>query len=446
MYQLLKPADVLKGQASGATYSVGRYIGGGGQGEVYEAVRDGSSVAIKWYFAEMATPQQRRVLESLVAMKSPDHRFLWPLEVVAKESANVSDSSFGYAMPLRESRFRGIVELLKATVQPSFATLTTAALNLVEAFKQLHAKGRSYRDINEGGVFVDFANGDVLVCDNDNVFIDGLGDAGVKGKMRWMAPEIVVGKACPSADTDLYSLSVLLFYMFIVHHPLEGKRESDIRAFDHLASVRLYGEAPLFIYDPDDDSNRPVMPWHKNAIVMWRNYPRFFQRLFMAAFTVGLRDTAHGRVRLSDWRKGLVQLRDSIYHCTQCKAEVFFDAERFSERGGAMEPCIECGRASAAPIRMRFDAAGAAVVVEVGKKLFDHHLYSQREYVFGEPRAEFLKCAKSSTGVCIRNLSEETWTISAANGAVRELVSGMDAPVDSDIRVNAGHRQLVFRV
>lgn len=444
MYQLLKPGDVVVGQSTKARYAVRRYIGGGGQGEVYEAERDGASMAVKWYFAEMAKPQQRTILESLVAKGAPDHRFLWPYEIVGKES---DSSSFGYAMPLREKRYRGIVELLKGTVQPSFATLTTAAINLVEAFRQLHASGRSYRDINEGGVFVDFTTGDILVCDNDNVFIDGLGDAGVKGKMKWMAPEIVLGKASPSFNTDLYSLSVLLFFMFVNHHPLDGKRESDIRAFDHLASVKLYGEDPLFIYDPANDSNRPVKQFHRNAVVMWRNYPRFLHRIFEQSFTAGLLDPTNGRVRLPDWRKALVQLRDSIYHCTRCNAEVFFDADQFSASGGAMSPCVECGKVSKAPVRARCERWPGTVVAEVGKKLFDHHLYQNREWIFTDPRAEFVEDRKSPSGIGVRNRSDEQWVVLGADGAVVcEVGLGASAPVTNDCRISMGQRLVIFRV
>ena len=444
MYQLLKPGEVVVGQGTKARYTVRRSIGGGGQGEVYEAERDGVPMALKWYFQNIATPQQRTILESLVAMGPPDHRFLWPIEIVTKEAGG---GGYGYAMPLREKRFRGIVELLKGTVQPSFATLTTAGINLVEAFRQLHARGRSYRDINEGGVFVDFKTGDVLICDNDNVYIDGLGDAGVKGKMRWMAPEIVVGKANPSFDTDLYSLSVLLFYMFVNHHPLEGKRESDIRAFDPLASLQLYGQDPVYIYDPANESNRPVKQFHKNAIVMWKNYPRFFHRAFEKSFTEGIRDPGHGRVRLPDWRKCLVQLRDSIYHCTQCKAEVFFDAEQFTANGGAMAACIECGKVSKAPLRMRSDKWPGTVVAEVGKKLYDHHLYTSKEWTFTDPRAEFVEDRKAPAGIGVRNQTDERWTLLGADGVVAgEVGRGEVAPITNDCRIGMGQRQVMFRI
>jgi serine/threonine protein kinase len=45
-----------------------------------------------------------------------------------------------------------------------------------------------------------------------------------------MAPELLLSDV-PSRQTDLFSLAVLLFYMLLVHHPLEGKRESSIKCF-----------------------------------------------------------------------------------------------------------------------------------------------------------------------------------------------------------------------
>jgi serine/threonine protein kinase len=114
--------------------------------------------------------------------------------------------------------------------------------------------GLCYRDISFGNVFFDPDTGEVLICDNDNVAVDGEGKIGVLGTPRFMAPEIVRGEALPSMHTDVFSLAVLLFYMLIMHHPLEGKRELAIKCLDLPAMNKLYGTDPLFIYDPDDDS------------------------------------------------------------------------------------------------------------------------------------------------------------------------------------------------
>ena len=51
-----------------------------------------------------------------------------------------------------------------------------------------------------------------------------------------MAPEIVVGKAKPSRNTDLYSLAVLLFYMFM----LKSSEFNSIKHTSKYASCIFY--------------------------------------------------------------------------------------------------------------------------------------------------------------------------------------------------------------
>ena len=95
-----------------------------------------------------------------------------------------------------------------------------------------------------------------------------------------MSPEVVRGDALPSTRTDLFSLAILLFYMLYVHHPLEGKRESEIKCFDLPAMTKLYGTDPVFIFDPKNRSNEPVPGYHDNAIAFWPIYPQFIRDRF----------------------------------------------------------------------------------------------------------------------------------------------------------------------
>src|SRR5581483_632859 len=164
----------------------------------------------------------------LVKQGPPNDRFLWPIEL-AETGEPATVPGFGYVMPLREARYRGIIDLMKRRVEPSFRALATAGLELAHSYLQLHARGLCYRDISFGNVFFDPESGEVLICDNDNVAVDGQASAGVLGTPRFMAPEVVRGEALPSTQTDLFSLAVLLFYLFMVHHPLEGAREAAIR-------------------------------------------------------------------------------------------------------------------------------------------------------------------------------------------------------------------------
>jgi len=89
----------------------------------------------------------------------------------------------------------------------------------------------------------------------ENVTVDGEGEAFVDGTPRFMAPEIVRGEAKPSTQTDLFSLAVLLFYLFMMHHPLNGKREWEIHCLDLPAMRKLYGTEPVIIFDPNGNSD-----------------------------------------------------------------------------------------------------------------------------------------------------------------------------------------------
>src|SRR5690348_2299202 len=108
MNQLLKTDQVIRVSAAGATCQVRQFLGGGGQGEVYRADWDGAAVALKWYFPQSATASQREALEALIRKGAPTDRFLWPIEIAA--DSNIP--GFGYVMPLRDQRFKSIVDLM----------------------------------------------------------------------------------------------------------------------------------------------------------------------------------------------------------------------------------------------------------------------------------------------------------------------------------------------
>ena len=258
MNQLLNSGEKVQMLPTELSYEVGKFLGGGGQGEVYRAqLVDGQGagfpVALKWFFPYYLRqdPDLRARLERAVDKGPPTDRFLWPQELVQTKDR----PGFGYVMPLREDRFVGITDLVTRRVVPTYRALVTAGFELAHNYRQLHAEGFCYRDISFGNVFFDPENGEVRICDNDNVSINGQGGA-IVGTIRFMAPEIVRGEAGPTTQTDLFSLAVLLFYMLVNHHPLEGEKEAQIRALDLPAMTRLYGDDPIFIFDPNDTSNR----------------------------------------------------------------------------------------------------------------------------------------------------------------------------------------------
>jgi DNA-binding helix-hairpin-helix protein with protein kinase domain len=441
MSQLLRPQQIVRTVPSGLPCRVEELLGSGSQGEVYRATLEGKAVALKWYLPAAATAAQRAALELLVKQGPPNDRFLWPIEL-AETGEPATVPGFGYVMPLREARYRGIIDLMKRRVEPSFRALATAGLELAHSYLQLHARGLCYRDISFGNVFFDPESGEVLICDNDNVAVDGQASAGVLGTPRFMAPEVVRGEALPSTQTDLFSLAVLLFYLFMVHHPLEGAREAAIRCLDLPAMTQLYGTHPIFIFDPADDSNRPVPGYHDNALAFWPIYPQFLRDLFTRAFTEGLRDPQNGRVRESEWRAAMVQLRDALVYCTACGAENFYDADALRARG-TPGSCWACGQGLRLPPRIRIGRS--VVMLNHDAKLFPHHVDGQRLYDFSHPVATVSRHPRDPSIWGLTNTSAEKWVISSAVGT-QEVAPGRSVTLALGTRINFGKVEGEVRV
>ncbi len=432
MNQLLQPHQTtVRTEPAGAAYTVEQFLGGGGQGEVYRAVLGGRPMALKWYFPASATPQQRTALEDLVRKGPPNEKFLWPTALAVAPGV----AGFGYVMPLREARYKGIVDMMKRRVEPSFRALATAGLELADSYLQLHARGLCYRDISFGNVFFDPVTGQVLICDNDNVAVDGAAPGGVLGTPRFMAPEIVRGEALPSIQTDLFSLSVLLFYMFMVHHPLEGKRELSIKCLDLPAMNQLYGRAPTFIFDPRDRSNAPVPGYHDNALAFWPIYPQFLRTLFTRAFTHGLRDPRHGRVRESEWRAAMVRLRDAIVYCHHCGTENFCDPDRPAV-GAAPVRCWSCRQGVVLPYFLR--TGKDLVMLNHDTRLFAHHVDEQRRYDFTRPVAEVSRHPTDPSVWGLKNLSAGKWVCTAADGSRVEVDPSRSIRLGAGVRIHFG--------
>ncbi|MBX2996881.1 MAG: hypothetical protein KF893_00110 [Caldilineaceae bacterium] len=444
MNQLLQPGQIVTAKTSGLPCTVGTFIGGGGQGEVYEAIlgdptsrQPGTSVALKWFFPHYLRrdAKLRERIEGAVTAGAPGNRFLWPQELV--EAATTP--GFGYLMPLRDKRFVGIVDLVMRRVEPSFRVLITAGFELAHSYLHLHAKGLCYRDISFGNVFFDPGTGEVRICDNDNVGVDRRSSGGIGGTARFMAPEIVRGEAVPSIQTDLFSLAVLLFYMLVNHHPLEGAREADIRCFDLPAMTRLYGTEPIFIFDPNDDRNRPLPGFHDNALAFWPIYPSFMRDLFVRAFTDGVRDPIHGRVRESEWRAALVRLRDAVLYCAQCGAENFYDVETLRLNGGQPGRCWSCNEPHRLPPRIRLGRD--VVMLNHDTQLFPHHLDDSQLYNFNEPAAQVVQHPRNPQVWGLQNLSGQKWVSSDRGGAIHDVLPGQTVTLASGVQIQFGRQE-----
>jgi eukaryotic-like serine/threonine-protein kinase len=442
MAAMLKPGDVLIARNMQSAATIEDTLGEGAQAEVYRARIGEKDYALKWYRPEFLCGDQRlwERLKMAISSGTPTEQFLWPFDLVSYPR---SSAYGGYLMPIKTPEFIGMAGLIGGRTAPTFRALTMVGFNLAHSFLKLHAAGLCYRDINFGNVFFNPDTGDIRIADTDNVDVN-LKPGSIKGTADFMAPEVARNLVAPNAASDRFSLAVLLFRIFAIGHPLRGKREMTLPydASDPDQSHRLCAMDPVFIFDPDNDSNRPVPGVHDCPLNYWPIYPGSLHKLFIRTFTAGLHDP-DARVMENEWRKEMCALRDAIFLCPHCGAENFFDLERLRQKK-SLNPCWGCQSLLDTPPRMRMGAAYGShlVMLSPGVQLFAHHLEGDA-YNFGSPLAEVV-----GGPLGLRNLSSGTWTWTSGdqNGSTHQVKFNEVLPLTSDCQIHFGKGQAEVRV
>jgi hypothetical protein len=204
--------------------------------------------------------------------------------------------------------------------------------------------------------------------------------------------------------------------------------ELAIRCLDEPARRRLYGEDPVFVFDPRDSRNRPDPIEHAAVLITWPIYPRTLQALFEQAFCAGLRDPAR-RVRTGQWRSTLAGCLDARRLCPACGQEIFAEPD---EAGDA--PCWSCGAPVPAGLRLRMP--GGVVHAAADNELHPHHFDPRLPEDLRTPLARVEAHPRDAALLGLRNLSPQGWSVDLSSGTRVALEPGRTCNLTAALRIH----------
>lgn len=398
---------------NGASAKVLKVLGEGGQGIVYLVDVGGRKMALKWY----KTFESRRKadafydnLQKNISRGAPSDAFLWPEYLTAKSTSG----QFGYLMKLRPDEYSEFGSFILGKVGFSgMRTRLIAARKLCEAFMALHRQGLSYQDLNDGNIFMNPASGDVLICDNDNVFPYG-SYSGIAGKVRYMAPEIVLGKNLPDVHSDRFSLALILFMLLYGNHPFEGKVAASKPCLTEEIEKKIYGSEILFIMDPSNSSNRPVRNIHTNVVSKWSPSPAALRAAFIEEFSQNKLRNPQSRMPESEWLRVLETVNDALVKCPHCGHDTFY-----------ADKCLRCGK-----------AYKSDTVLSVGQRRIPLMPNNLLFIGYGtKPDARTIVNPKTG-GLYVQNGSGHEWMVETPSGKMVRVENGGTIPANKDLRIN----------
>jgi DNA-binding helix-hairpin-helix protein with protein kinase domain len=216
--------------SSGDIIELGRRLGTGGEGVVYELPKLGSGYVGKIYRKPLSPSKQEKLLHMVKAHNPElDKISTWPLDTLSDEHRSIK----GFVM--RKLDKYEPIHLLYSPAhrkqvfpKANWAFLINTARNLAAAFHVIHLNGHVVGDVNQGNVYVSSDSTVRLIdCDSFQVSLNGKTYKCEVGNTHFTPPEmqtiISFHEFSRTESQDVFGLAVLCFHLlFMGRHPFSG--------------------------------------------------------------------------------------------------------------------------------------------------------------------------------------------------------------------------------
>jgi len=324
---------------NGTKYVLGKPLGTGGQGTVFEV--EGGKFAVKLLTKTSGT-EIRRVERHFLHLKQ------LPLDgiPIAKPISVLRQPYAGYVMPLLQN----MEPIAKLVLPPrgsdsigewyrntgSLKKRLRCLASTGDAIAALHANGLCYGDVSPANIFIPTTatNDDAWLIDSDNLHYESNTTTQQFYTPGYGAPELASRTGTTSSLSDAYSVGVLAFRALVQCHPLIGDMVHD--GEPELEERAYRGEFPWIDHqsDPINQSSRGIprpTALSKGLIA-----------LAARTFESGLLDKVK-RPSAREWAEGLWRAAAHSLVCSGCRGSYYRNSDC----------CPWCGMARAAFVYVR---------------------------------------------------------------------------------------------
>ncbi len=399
-FEAFKSGDLIDLDKDGQVKII-KELGCGGRTIVYLCEYNQKQYALKWFTQELPEVFYQNLKSNHQnGVPNASKSFLWPLMLTKKQN-----NTFGYVMDLRDPEYREFGDyLLGRAKYQSVSAIVNAAINLTKGFQDLSKDNYVYADINDGCLYIHPVTGGVIFADTEIIHKNNI-NLGMMGKIRYMAPEILLGSR-PDHFSNHFSLSVVLFLFFFNSHPLEGQKTL-VPCMTENHEKKFFATEALFIFDENDHSNQPVEGIHTNVIKRWPHYPSLLRNIFIQAFSQEAIKNPSQRVTPEQWLQILVEVRNRLVEDDNGNERFLADDEKPKVALKSIEGLI---------------ALAAEKIVYVGHSTLPFARVFRDNY---EPDAWVLK-----------NISNHSWKVETVSGKIKDVPPNELMPVKAGLKIS----------